>query len=83
MRNWAQRNCHRCGYNITHPEMVVPGGRCPVSDEAWEALKVFARENGRTWRAKLRGLWASGRDEGQLRILRNVLGPSQLDKVKL
>jgi hypothetical protein len=53
-----------------------------------ETLRQFAAENGRTWKAKLRELWSTGRDgghplnsEGHLRWVRNSLGPSGLEKV--
>jgi hypothetical protein len=47
---------------------------------AWKAMEQFALENGRNWRSKLRQLWNSGKDEGGLRLARNVYGPSKIDK---
>jgi hypothetical protein len=56
--------------------------------EVNETLRQFAAENGRTWKAKLRELWSSGRDsghplnqEGHLRWVRNALGGHGLEKV--
>lgn len=46
-------------------------------------LIAFAAEHGRTWRAKLRALWDAGRDEGALRWARNIIGPTDLYKVRL
>ena len=51
------------------------------------ALKVFANGNGRTWKPKLRHEWETGGyglgdDIRQpLMLLRNVIGPTQLDKI--
>jgi hypothetical protein len=50
--------------------------------EIMERLKQFAKENGRNWKSKLRALWNTGKDEGLLRLARNTIGPSGLDKVK-
>lgn len=49
------------------------------------ALITFADSNGRNWKAELRALWSSGRNEnsGALREIRNNLGPSYLEKITL
>lgn len=59
-----------------------------LPSEVNETLRQFAAENGRTWKAKLRELWSTGRDsghplnrDGHLRWVRNSLGPSGLEKV--
>ena len=50
-----------------------------------EALLAFRREHGRRWKAALREVWLQGRDEGipALRRARNMVGPSDLDHVRL
>lgn len=55
---------------------------CAVTHEMRDALANFAREHGRTWKAALRALWNSGKDEGLLRQARNIIGPSRLDRIK-
>jgi hypothetical protein len=54
-----------------------------IEQQAMKALQEFAKENGRTWKAKLRSLWNSGKDEAGLRLARNIYGPSGLDRFKL
>jgi hypothetical protein len=45
------------------------------------AVAEFRAANGRQWKSKLRALWNSGKDTGDLRLARNVLGPSGLDSI--
>ena len=45
------------------------------------AVRDFAKVHGRNWRATLRALWDSGKDEGPLRAARNAIGPSRLSNV--
>lgn len=83
---FRQRGCQRCGRRSDHGSTVADPnttpGKCPVSLEVYSALQNFARAEGRTWRAKLRELWTQGKDSGDLRVARNVIGPSsRLDKV--
>ena len=54
-----------------------------VPPEVVAAVIAFANANGRTWRAKLRSLWNSGRDTGLLRQARNTIGPSGIDRLKI
>ena len=54
-----------------------------LDDRTFAALDRFARKNGRCWKAKLRDLWIRGKDDGALRIVRNKIGPSGLDRVRL
>lgn len=76
---FRQRDCRACGAP-NHFKSGVNSLPC-VSVELFGALVSYAKENGRTWRAKLRALWESGKDEGPLRGLRNVIGPGKrLDK---
>lgn len=50
-----------------------------------QALRDFAKANGRNWKAKLRELWASGKDadEPYLRQARNRIGPRGLEDYQL
>jgi hypothetical protein len=47
------------------------------------ALREFAADHGRAWKAQLAGVWASGADAGRplLRKARNELGPEWLKKI--
>lgn len=69
------QRCSWCGENVYHY------AECRASDETRQAVADFARANGRTWKAKLRALWTAGTDEGWLRRARNVIGPSNLDRI--
>lgn len=71
-----QRGCRACG-GPNHQRSVQP---C-ISVETFVAIRDFAEEHGRNWRADLRALWDSGKDEGPLRSARNAIGPSRLSKV--
>ena len=74
MRNYGQRACNRCG-------RLHPPRSCFFPLAELEALHAFRRENGRNWRAKLRELWNQGKDEGELRYIRNTLGPRGIDRL--
>lgn len=59
-----------------------------LTPEQHQALLNFARRTGRNWRAALRRLWELGVDWKQeegpyLRQIRNLVGPSGLDKLKI
>lgn len=60
---------------------------CPsrliLADHDLDALRAFAAAHGRCWKSHLRRLWSSGRDVGELRRLRNVLGPSGLARISV
>ena len=52
------------------------------------ALREFAQRHGRTWKAKLKSAWASGKDEqlpnaAFLRQIRNDFGPLWLTRFNL
>jgi hypothetical protein len=72
--SYGQCRCLWCFYR---------GGDCPVTNDMRMALKKFAMSNGRTWKAALRTLWTTGRDEDLplLRQCRNVIGPNGLDRI--
>ena len=48
-----------------------------------QRLVAFREVTGKTWKSKLRKLWTSGQDEGEIRHARNVIGPTDLDTVDL
>lgn len=59
-----------------------------LTPEQQSALSTFAERNGRYWKAALRRLWDTGRDEREpngplLRQVRNTLGPSGLVNYRL
>ena len=45
------------------------------------AIEQYAVDNGRQWRSRLRRLWEAGLDTGDLRLARNIIGPSNLDRI--
>lgn len=53
-----------------------------TTNTALSAIHTFRAANGRGWRAKLTALWARGEDEGDLRLARNVVGPSGLRAIR-
>ena len=59
-----------------------------LTEEQCVRLREFAAEHGRRWRSVLRELWMSGCDVAEprghlLRQVRNTVGPSGLDKIRL
>lgn len=53
-----------------------------------DALRQYAKENGRCWKARLLDDWLTGRDAkqengGYLRQVRNQFGPRWLESFKL
>lgn len=72
--NFGQCQCRWCGRGRTLDE-------CPVTHEMRYALKVFAQQNGRTWKSQLRHAWENCHDVGILSTLRNIIGPTQLMKI--
>lgn len=69
-----QCKCIWCGDN-------APTGVCPVSASIRLAVVRYALVNGPGWRGSLSRLWASGKDEGNLRNARNMIGPSGLHRI--
>jgi hypothetical protein len=60
--------------------------------EQWEALKAFAAEHGRTWKAQLRDAWMTGQypcvtrqadQDGLLQQVRNTFGPRWLNLIDI
>lgn len=59
-----------------------------LTQEQLDRLRAFKKEHGRCWKGQLRALWMTGMDASEpeghlLRQIRNRIGPSGLDKVKL
>lgn len=63
-----------------------------ATDEQITSIRLFAKANGRRWKAELRNLWLNGdyynavlggADPAHLQQLRNNLGPSWLITFKL
>ncbi len=74
----------RDGLRIVRAELAqIEADRIPP--EVLNRLRGFAEVNGRYWKAKLRRMWAEGRDAHfpLLRQARNLIGPSGLDKIKI
>ena len=75
-RNFGQRRCRYCGK--WGGDYGVHSQPC-ISVEERQALIAFREENGIRWRSKLRDSWTRG--EPILQELRNVVGPSGLDRI--
>ena len=74
--------CPTCGcMRVHHPGAAHYD--CPVPNEVIPALTEFKRAHGLRWKAALRNLWLTGRDEGALRQARNMIGPNRIDKIRL
>jgi hypothetical protein len=56
-----------------------------LTPEELQALQAYAAKHGRNWKQALRDDWfgTSGRDAGELRVIRNTFGPSWLITFKL
>ncbi len=59
-----------------------------LTPDQTDALRGFAKRNGRRWKSKLLGLWMDGQDWREpeapfLRQIRNTIGPSGLLRLKL
>jgi hypothetical protein len=80
-RNRAAQLCPTCGHRRSH-HRPRDGHECPVPKEVIERLRAFRAEHGKNWKASLLKLWTSGRDDGQLRQARNMIGPTALYKLK-
>ena len=76
-RNFMQRSCPRCN------RPLLAHGECPVTDAMLGALRAYALDHGKRWKADLCELWMRGEDDGLLRQIRNIVGPSRLYKINL
>ncbi len=56
---------------------------CHLRPDHVAALQDYAKEHGRTWKAKLRDDWMNARTTGPLHELRNSHGPSWLANFRL
>lgn len=54
-----------------------------LNAEERQALLTFAAQNGRNWKDKLRAGWLQAKYPGHLQAIRNRLGPTWLNQVKL
>jgi len=55
----------------------------PLTEKEQAAIRAYARENGRYWKARLRDDWMNARTTGILQTLRNSRGPSWLASFSL
>jgi hypothetical protein len=56
---------------------------CKPSREQVEALRAYAKQNGRTWKSALRNAWENGTASPPMMRLRSSHGPKWLVKYKL
>jgi ribosomal protein L37E len=75
------QTCPRCGKMRVHHQSGLYV--CSVPASVTERLRKYRDENGKAWKSKLLALWTSGKDEGDLRNARNMIGPSNLYKIDL
>ena len=59
-----------------------------VTHEQMTRLVEFSQQHGANWKQTLRDMWMAGTDDSQknghlLRQVRNTVGPSGLDSIKL
>lgn len=78
MRGFGQRRCSYCGKH--GGDYGRHTGPC-LAPETLAALKAFVADNGVRWRAKLREAWTRG--EPVLQEVRNMVGPTGLDRLKI
>jgi hypothetical protein len=83
MSRWSAHRlkvCRKCGRKVNgYHDSVIP---CPMTPDMMAALASWKEEKGRTWKAQLRDAWTRGRYLGnELQNVRNVVGPSGLDKI--
>lgn len=53
-----------------------------LTQDQLEALRTYAANNGRTWKAKLGDDWMTGRSNGELQQIRNTFGPTWLTRFR-
>lgn len=76
LKQWKQEYTVEEGYSVISDTLEAPVGAC-----IW--LVDWRKDNGWRWKRKLAKLWASGKDTGEARQLRNTLGPRGLQSIKL
>lgn len=54
-----------------------------LTQDQLEALRSYAKQNGRTWKSKLWDDWMTGRANGELQQIRNTFGPTWLTRFRL
>jgi hypothetical protein len=81
VRNYYQSLCPYCGKHRNGPHRSQG---CRMTEAMWAALVEWKKEHGRFWRARLRQAWLlDEQTSSEIRQVRNVVGPSGLDKIKL
>jgi hypothetical protein len=77
----SSRLCPRCGQAPT----AHTAAACRVPPEVTARLLAFKRAHGVRWKSELCELWLQGRDwnDSELRRARNLIGASDLYKIKL
>ncbi len=83
-RNRWQLKCLRCGRQriiLEADDQVL----CAITEPIQLALQAYARENGRTWKAKLRADWQDAQAQRtispELQQARTIIGPSGLSRL--
>jgi len=75
-RNAGQCKCLWCGQHRHHCRP------CRMPTHLRLALRTYAAAHGRTWRSQLLEQWRRGEESDlQLRRIRNLLGPSGLQRI--
>lgn len=79
------QRCERCGQmRINHLPQMTSIRDCPVPDEVLAALRIYRRENGKSWKSKLTNAWTAGHNLGQeLQQAWNMIGPRRLYAIDL
>lgn len=83
---WKRGHRQECCLNCGKPAMLCDnagGEDCRLTRDMKMVLIVYADQNGSRWKSKLLALWQSGQDTGILRLVRNIIGPSKLHKLRL
>ena len=81
---WKTGNRQESCLNCFKPMVTCDfGEQCRMTNELKEAIISFADNHGKQWKSKLLALWQKGEDTGSLRLVRNIIGPSRLHKLKI
>lgn len=76
----AIRLCPRCGKMYTNHR----DSPCPVTDEMLEAIRKYKAFHGRTWKDQLRRAWLRNDVQSlEMQVVRMIIGPYRISKVKL
>lgn len=85
MRGRKRIICPYCGGEIKDNHKDGSPANCPVPAAVTERLVRWKAENKTAWRAKLCRAWTNREDESDalLRQARNLIGPTNLYRIKL